>query len=160
MGEHMSRKAKLYIAFISNLLGFFILGTILIYISKNYSFQAYSEVPLTLWLGYGLIFIAGASIVILNFVSHYKDNHRSLSRIWFILMHVFAIYILGIFCFIRIADSFQFTITYENYWTVFPLKQKHDELVFLLKDVFFGLGLVLTSLLAIIYYGVMNAIKK
>jgi hypothetical protein len=160
MGEHMSRKAKTYIAFISNLLGFFILGTILIYISKNYSFQAYSEVPLTLWLGYGLIFIAGASIVILNFVSHYKDNHRSLSRIWFILMHVFAIYILGIFCFIRIADSFQFTITYENYWTVFPLKQKHDELVFLLKDVFLGLGIVISIYLTVIYYGVMNAIKK
>ncbi len=160
MGEHMSRKAKTYIAFYSGLMGFFIIGVILIIVSQYQRFQTFSEVPLTLWIGYSLLFITGTVIVISNFVSHYKDNHRPLSRIWFILMHVFAIYTLGILCFIRIVDSFQFNLTYENYWTVFPLKQKHDELVFLLKDVFFGLGLVFTSLLAIIYYGVMNAIKK
>jgi len=156
----MSKKAKRAITTFSSVFGCFILGILLILKSRHQSYQSFSEVPLSLWVGYGLLFVAGTLLVTTHFLSHIKDNLRWLSRIWFTVMHLLAIYTLGMFCITMIADGFQFHITYENYWTVFPLKTRHDELVFLLKELTYAIGVMLTSFFAILYYGVMNAIKK
>jgi hypothetical protein len=156
----MSKKAKLILITHSSAFACLLIGVLCILISRNHAHMTFQDVPATLWAGYTMIFVAGVLLIGSHFVMSYHHNERRLSKAWFIIIHVMAIYTVGMFSLTMIADSFTFIITSENFSVVSPLNKAHQELLFLLKELTYVIGLLFTSFLAILYYGAMNAAKK